>query len=115
MPQECDIEPFQLDHIRPQKHAGPTTLMNLCVACLPCNAYKSSDVAGYDPTTDTLQRLFNPRQDVWTEHFEWEGPVLRGKTPIGRTTIEVLRINQADRVEHRSLLIDAGVFPPAGG
>jgi len=27
-------------------------------------------------------------------------------------TIEVLRINMPERVEHRQILVDAGLFPP---
>lgn len=112
MPQDLDIQPFQLDHVRARKHAGPTTPANLALSCLPCNSYKGSNVAGYDPEGDDLQPLFNPRLDDWDEHFVWDGPVLRGKTPIGRATIDVLRINLPERVEHRRLLIEAGVFPP---
>ena len=73
-------------------------------ACLPCNSYKGPNVAGYDPESNSLQRLFNPRKDIWSEHFVWVGPVLVGLTAIGRTTIEVLRINLAERVTHRRLL-----------
>jgi hypothetical protein len=75
---------------------------------LPCNAFKGPNVAGYDPESDSLQPLFNPRQDAWSEHFAWDGPKLKGLTPIGRTTIDVLRINQSERVEHRRLAIAAG-------
>ncbi len=35
-----------------------------------------------------------------------------GKTPVGRTTLFVLNMNHADRVEVRRLLIVAGLFPP---
>lgn len=111
MPQDFDIQPFQLDYIRAQKHAGVTTPANLALSCLPCNSYKGTNIAGYDPEGDELQPLFNPRLDDWDDHFVWDGPILRGKTPIGRTTIDVLRINVPERVEHRRLLIDAGVFP----
>lgn len=55
-------------------------------------------------------RLFHPRKDSWEEHFEWAGPVLRGRTAIGRTTIDVLNINLSERVEHRRLLLLAGVW-----
>jgi hypothetical protein len=69
--------------------------------------------ATIDPESDELQPLFNPRLDDWDEHFAWDGPFLRGKTAIGRTTIDVLRINVAERVEHSRLLIAAGLFPSA--
>ncbi|MEQ8786293.1 MAG: HNH endonuclease signature motif containing protein [Pirellulaceae bacterium] len=110
MPQEFDLQPFQVDHIRAQKHSGATTAANLALSCLPCNSYKGANVAGYDPDDDQLQPLYNPRHDDWNEHFEWRGPVLRGKASVGRTTIQVLRINLPERVEHRRLLFDAGLL-----
>jgi hypothetical protein len=111
MPQAFDVRPFQIDHVRARKHAGPSGLTNLALSCLPCNAYKGPNVAGYDPELNKLQRLFNPRLDDWDDHFEWDGALLVGTTSIGRTTIDVLRINAPDRVAHRQLLIEAGVFP----
>jgi hypothetical protein len=38
--------------------------------------------------------------------------VLVGLTPIGRATIEVLNINNEERVELRALLISNGLFRP---
>ena len=109
-PQKYDVQPFQLDHIRAQKHSGLTSPANLAWSCLPCNTYKGPNVAGYDPESNSLQPLFNPRKDVWSEHFAWKGSKLVGLTPVGRTTIDVLRINQPERVEHRRLLIAGGLF-----
>src|SRR5262245_28274949 len=97
--------PHEMDYIRARKHRGPTTLANTCLACAYCNAAKGPNAAGYDPVTDELVPLFNPRLDRWEDHFEWNGPILVGKTPIGRATIEVLGINRPKRVEHRRLLI----------
>ena len=112
MPQENDVRPFQLDHIRAQKHRGQTTTLNLCLACFDCNIFKSSNPAGFDPKTDKLHPLFNPRRQSWSRHFRWVGATLKGKTAIGRTTIEVLRINDPLRSQHRKALIELGVFPP---
>ena len=112
LPQNCTVTPHELDHIRPQKHHGPTIVANLALACFYCNSFKSSNVAGYDPEADTLQSLFNPREHIWSEHFEWDAPMLTGRTPIGRTTMDVLKINLPERVEHRRRLIETGVFPP---
>ena len=63
------------------------------------------------PRPRQRSRLFHPRQDDWAEHFAWDGPELRGLTAVGRTTIDVLRINLPERVEHRRLLQELGVFP----
>jgi hypothetical protein len=59
-----------------------------------------------------LVPLFNPRTDTWTEHFEWRGSSIVGTTKTGRATIDLLQINLPERIEHRRLLIEAGVFPP---
>ena len=110
MPEDRDVQPFQVDHIRATKHSGLTSLQNLAWSCLPCNVFKGPNVAGYDPESDSLQPLFNPRRDDWSDHFEWTGAELVGLTPIGRTTIQVLRINETDRVELREVLIALGEF-----
>ncbi len=63
---------------------------------------------GYDPDTDILTELYNPRTDEWKKHFKWNGALLVGKTLTGRTTIDVLRINATNRVLHRELLMAEG-------
>lgn len=110
MPESFDVRPFQLDHIRAYKHAGSSQLENLAWSCLACNSFKGPNVAGYEPDSDRLFPLFNPRLDPWSEHFAWSGPVLVGLTPVGRTTVVVLRLNEPDRIEHRRLLLEAGLF-----
>jgi hypothetical protein len=110
MPQAGTSLPHTIDHIRARKHRGPSDIANLCWSCAQCNATKGPNVAAHDPTTDTLVPLFNPRIDVWDEHFVWRGARLVGRTPIGRATIDVLRINDANRVAHRRLLMQAGAF-----
>ena len=110
LPEHGDVQPFQLDHIRAQKHSGANTLQNSAWSCLACNSYKGPNVAGYDPETDRLCVLFDPRRDEWSEHFEWDGAILAGLTAVARTTISVLRINLPERVSHRRLLMAAGDF-----
>jgi hypothetical protein len=78
--------------------------------CSFCNGAKGPNAAGYDPETGDLVRLFNPRTDTWHDHFTWDGPLLRAMTPVGRATVDVLRINDPSRVEHRRLLITLGLF-----
>jgi hypothetical protein len=77
---------------------------------LSCNLRKGSNIAGLDPHTGELTRLFHPRTDQWAEHFEWDGVYLRGKTPIGRTTVAVLAPNDADTLAVREALRDEGLF-----
>ena len=104
--------PFHLDHIVAVKHRGPTTSANLAWACFSCNLYKGPNIAGLDPVTGKLTRLFHPRRDVWNEHFDWDGLWLRGKTAVGRTSIAVLAINAADSIAVREALRDEGIFNP---
>jgi hypothetical protein len=72
-------------------------------------------LSGIDRATSRtkLVRLFNPRRHKWDRHFGWEGPLLVGKTPIGRVTVQVLAMNDPVRVALRQELIDEGLFPPA--
>ena len=112
LPQSCTLLPHEVDHIRAQKHKGPTRDENLCWACAVCNSHKGSDVSAYVPDSEALVRLFNPRIDVWTEYFEWEGPRLLGKTPMAQATLELLQINKDSRVVLRQTLIELALFPP---
>lgn len=112
MPQACTTLPHEVDHIRSLKLHGSSAIENLCLACAHCNSSKGALVSGYDPVTDDTVRLFNPRIDKWDEHFDWDGPLLVGRTAIARATIDVLNINTPLRVEHRRLLMEAQRFPP---
>ena len=113
MPEEFDTLVFHWDHIIAQKHHGATTLSNLAWSCFGCNNQKQSDLSGIDPEgkTQEVVRLFHPRKDHWADHFEWMGPELAAKSPIGRVTLYVLGINLPHRVSLRQMLIDEGVFP----
>jgi hypothetical protein len=102
--------PFQLDHVIAEKHGGQTEVANLAYACFYCNNFKGPNVAGVDPESGEIIRLFNPRTDDWKYHFKWNGPVLIGLTAIARGTIATLRINHEDAVLSRAALIDEGVF-----
>lgn len=108
--QVFDPLPFGIDHIRPQYHHGPSTAENLCLACFQCNSFKGVNVAGYDPETGQLSELFQPRRDVWAAHFETKEGQIVGRTPLGRTTVDVLRMNLPERVEHRRLLAALGAW-----
>ena len=110
LPQAHDPRPFHLDHIRSQKHDGPTVLENLALSCSACSLFKGPNIAGIDPETDTM---YHPRNQGWFDHFRLEGGVIVGISAIARATIHVLRLNDELRTKHRVLLIELGVFPPA--
>ena len=104
---------FQTDHVIARQHSGSNAFANLAFACFRCNSHKGTNLAGIDPGTRRVVRLFHPRQDVWEEHFAWNGPKLEGLTAIGRATITVLRINRADAVLARDALMEEGIsFKP---
>jgi hypothetical protein len=98
-----------LDHIIAQQHRGPTTAENLALSCGRCNASKGPNIAGIDPASNLMSRLFNPRADRWEEHFRLEGATIVGLTAIGRTTVAVLNMNQPYAIAARAALIDSGI------
>jgi hypothetical protein len=110
VPADVTLLPFQIDHIIAEKHGGLTTAENLALSCERCNSHKGPNIAGY--LEGMHIPLFNPRQDHWTDHFAWDGPVLVGKTSVGKVTIEVLAINLPYRIALRAALIEEGIFPP---
>ncbi len=95
---------FEADHIRPEKFGGSTSEENLAWSCLPCNRHKGPLVAGHDPDSSELVRLFNPRSDAWDEHFQYRAPHIVGRTAIGRASAWALEMNSPDYVELREAL-----------
>ena len=81
---------FQIEHIRARQHRGTSESSNLALACERCNAFKGPNLAGVDPQSGEICRLFNPREQSWDEHFEAQGPLIVGRTDVGRATVEVL-------------------------
>jgi 5-methylcytosine-specific restriction endonuclease McrA len=75
-PEGYGLHKHQIDHIRSQKHKGSDAPSNLAWACLECNRNKGADIAGYDPKTNTLSPLFNPRTLRWEDHFRFEDAVI---------------------------------------
>jgi hypothetical protein len=106
---------FEIDHLVPRSRGGQTEETNLWLACSDCNDIKSNRMYGFDPLTRRTAKLFNPRLQMWTRHFEWhEGGILVvGRTASGRATVETLRLNRPALVRARKLWIGAGFHPPA--
>src|SRR5262245_26191694 len=103
--------PLPINHIIARQHGGSTTLDNLALSCLHDYTHKGPNIAGIDPLTRRITRLFNPRRDKWERHFQWDGPYLLGKTAVGRTTIVVLAMNHPDAVAVRQSLNEENLFP----
>lgn len=104
---------FEIDHILPVSLGGKDTDENLALACTACNLFKSDLVEAFDETTQSLVRLFHPRQDNWQDHFEveMETALVLGRTEIGRATISRLRINSPSQIQARLEWMLTGVFP----
>ena len=102
---------FHIEHIRSIKHDGKTTLENLAFACPHCNQNKGTNIATFiSDDSDELIRLFNPRKDLWLEHFQVMDGEILPKTIIAEGTIRILDFNQLERLILRQALIEAGVY-----
>ena len=93
---------FCTEHVIAVKHGGLTEFDNLAWACPHCNECKGPNLTGIDPDHGTVERLFNPRQQRWEEHFELANGFVRGKTACGRVTVRVLNMNDEPWPEMRS-------------
>lgn len=109
LPESLVSTPFQVDHVMAQSHGGESTADNLAYACFHCNNFKGPNVAGVDPDSGEIVRLFHPRRDRREEHFVWDGALLAGLTPVGRATIRTLRLNHPHRLAVRRSLLQEGV------
>ena len=105
---------MHVEHIIPLAKGGSDDEENLCLACAWCNSYKGSKVVAIDPDTGEDSLLFNPKRQHWNEHFYWtdDGTEIAGITPIGRATVEALRMNNEHIVASRQLWVLAGWHPP---
>lgn len=100
-----------IEHIRARKHGGSDDATNLALACERCNAFKGSDLTGIDDRTDVVVPLFHPRQQNWEDHFDLVAEWIVGRTPTGRATVAVLRMNEGQRLQLRAAFIGLGLDP----
>lgn len=106
--------PMEIDHIIPAALGGLTEENNLWLACSLCNQYKGIHLVGLDPLTDEYAPLFNPRQQIWEDHFTWSSDFewIIGKTAVGRATVLLLRLNRPMLVSARRIWTASGWHPP---
>ena len=114
LPQGILSSLLEIEHILPVSEGGSHEEYNLCLACRECNSHKSSKVYVLDYETEQTVRLFNPRTQVWNEHFEFveNGSVIIGKTACGRATVTALKMNIKQAVDARKMWVMAGWYPP---
>jgi len=104
--------PFEVEHIIPPGGGGTDEESNLALSCRSCNIFKSDHVKAVDPDTRNEVFLFNPRRDLWAEHFRANPDgVLTGVTPIGRATISLLQMNRHAQLAARRQWIRLRLFP----
>ena len=109
--QDFSIYTHEVDHIIALKHSGQTTAENLALSCLSCNRHKGSDFATLDPSSGEIIPLFNPRRQVWAEHFVLNSARIEGITSIGQATARLLMFNTPTRLLSRQVLIAQGCYP----
>jgi HNH endonuclease len=101
MPENRTAVGCEIDHIIGLKHGGPTEEANLALACYWCNRNKGSDIGSIDWTTKQIFRFFNPRTDIWAEHFQLIQSRIEPVSQIGLVTVQIFRFNDTDRVYER--------------
>ena len=105
---------LEIEHIIPKFCNGSDDESNLCLSCRLCNSYKSTQTQAVDPTSKLVVSLFNPRAQLWHEHFQWsrDGVRVIGKTDIGRATVEALQLNNEIAINVRRNWVSVGWHPP---
>lgn len=105
IPEILVLASHQVDHVIAEKHGGETIEKNLALSCSLCNQAKGSDIASIDPETGDTVRLYNPRQDIWQEHFylDSESGVIQPLSAIGRVTVTLLRMNRLGSLPSRQI------------
>lgn len=106
------VATFHVDHIIPVVVGGKTSTENLALACVSCSLRKGARQSIEDSQTGEMTLIFNPRQQIWKEHFSWNGVEIFGLTVTGRATIEALDLNRATMLAIRAEEDLLGRHPP---
>lgn len=102
---------FTIDHIFPN---DDDSTENLALACFHCNRRKSDKTEVFDKLTNKMVALFNPRTDIWKEHFGWSEDKISiiPKTETGRATIDLLELNRERILQIRLADVAVNRHPP---
>ena len=113
-PLEFSPDPFSIEHIFPLFLGGTNDLENLALSCQGCNGSKSIKTEAFDLVSQTISSFYNPRKDVWSEHFVWNEDFTEiiGLTAKGRVTVKTLKLNRQRVINLRKILMLAGEHPP---
>ena len=104
---------YHLDHVIPKSLGGTNDVENLALACPTCNYHKANHLLGMDEQGLGGPPLFNPRKDLWDQHFDFEHTTLQlmGKTAEGRGTINRLRMNDTMQIAARRHWVQLELYP----
>ena len=113
-PMRYSPDPFAVEHIVPRVAGGGNEPSNLALSCQGCNNLKFVSIEAVEPVTGVMVPLFHPRQQRWSQHFLWSQDTtgVVGRTPIGRATVERLRLNREGVMNLRRVLATIGQHPP---
>lgn len=113
-PQHLVLGWLEIEHVVPSAQGGTDEESNLWLACRFCNNFKSDAVDAVDPVSGLRIPLFDPRNQVWEDHFRWsdDGTLVVGITPTGRATVVQLQLNYPLAVTVRRNWVAAGWHPP---
>ena len=87
---------------------------NLALACRRCNERRYNFTTGIDLETQLQTKLFQPRQQLWSEHFTWTagGVKIISLTSIGTTNN---RLDLNDELHNDKFIQRARTFWIRGG
>ena len=97
----------QVDHIISLKHRGTNSIDNLAYACFAfslVNVSKGPDVGSIHDETGQFVGFYNPRTDIWAEHFQFHLFRIAPLTAIGWVTAIILQFNTEERIASRRII-----------
>ncbi|MBD1866474.1 HNH endonuclease [Leptolyngbya sp. FACHB-541] len=106
------VATFHIDHIIPVVAGGETIAENLALACVSCSLRKGARQVLEDSETGEVVSIFNPRKQVWKEHFVWRDVQVIGLTATGRATLQALDLNRPAMLAIRTEEELLGRHPP---
>jgi len=71
----------------------------------PLQPEKGPNIASIDPSTRLVSALYHPRRHAWREHFVVVEATIVGVTAEGRTTVELMDMNNEERVRLRGVFL----------
>lgn len=106
----------EIDHFISEKHGGLTNAENLAFACMSCNRNKGSDIGSIvmPIAKGIFSRFFNPRTDLWFEHFaidSSDGITIAPLSDIGEVTARILGFKSIERLLELQTLREIGRYP----